>query len=252
MFSYCKRSFLYLSLALLLVGTGCKLYQSTGTVAHYQYRIGSKYGNDTLVQRMLQPYGDSVNRSMNAFVAELATDLEKAQPEGTLGNIMADALHVMGEQVFGKPVDAAFMNYGGIRLNTIKAGTITRGKMYELFPFDNLLVLLTLKGDLFQQFLNHIASRGGWPVSGMTMQIRDRKAVNVLIGGSPIQSDKIYTIAIGDYTANGGDDAAMLKGIPQENKGFLMRDAIIAYFSSFGAEGKKISLQKENRVSYVQ
>lgn len=252
MFSYCKRSFLYLSLALLLVGTGCKVYQSTGTVAHYQYRIGSKYGNDTLVQRMLQPYGDSVNRSMNAFVAELATDLEKAQPEGTLGNIMADALHVMGEQVFGKPVDAAFMNYGGIRLNTIKAGTITRGKMYELFPFDNLLVLLTLKGDLFQQFLNHIASRGGWPVSGMTMQIRDRKAVNVLIGGSPIQSDKIYTIAIGDYTANGGDDAAMLKGIPQENKGFLMRDAIIAYFSSFGAERKKISLKKENRVSYVQ
>ena len=252
MFSYCKRSFLYLSLALLLIGAGCKVYQSTGTVAHYQYRIGGKYGNDTLVQRMLQPYGDSVNRSMNAFVAELATDLEKAQPEGTLGNIMADALHVMGEQVFGKPVDAAFMNYGGIRLNTIKAGTITRGKMYELFPFDNLLVLLTLKGDLFQQFLNHIASRGGWPVSGMTMQIRDRKAVNVLIGGSPIQSDKIYTIAIGDYTANGGDDAAMLKGIPQENKGFLMRDAIIAYFSSFGAEGKKISLLKENRVSYVQ
>jgi len=252
MFSYCKRSFLYLSLALLLVGTGCKLYQSTGTVAHYQYRIGSKYGNDTMVQRMLQPYGDSVNRSMNAFVAELATDLEKAQPEGTLGNIMADALHKAGEQVFGKPVDAAFMNYGGIRLNSMKAGTITRGKMYELFPFDNLLVLLTLKGDLFQQFLDHVASRGGWPVSGMTMQIRDRKAVNVLVGGSPIQSDKNYTIAIGDYTANGGDDAAMLKGIPQENKGYLMRDAIIAYFASFAAEGKKISVQKENRVRYVQ
>lgn len=252
MFMYFKRSLVAVLFALLLFVSGCTVYHSTGNITYTSYRVGAKPTSDSLVQRMLQPYSDSVNRNMNAFIAELTTDLDKAQPEGTLGNIMADAMFTMAEQTFGKRPDAAFMNYGGIRLNNIKAGTITRGKMYELFPFDNLLVLLTLKGDVFKQFLDHIASRGGWPVAGMTMQIKDRKAVNVMVGGIPLQSDKNYTIAIGDYTANGGDDAAMLKDIPQENKGYLMRDALIEYFASFSKQGKKISVVKENRVSNVQ
>jgi 2',3'-cyclic-nucleotide 2'-phosphodiesterase (5'-nucleotidase family) len=165
---------------------------------------------------------------------------------------MADAMFIAAEKIFGKKPDAAFMNYGGIRLNQLKAGVITTGKLYELFPFDNLLVTVTIKGTVFQQFLDHISGRGGWPVSGMTMQIKNGKAVNVLVGGKPLNPEATYSIVVGDYTANGGDEAAMLVGLPQQNKGYLMRDAIIDYFKSFAAAGTTIVVQPENRVTNVE
>jgi hypothetical protein len=41
----------------------------------------------------------------------------------------------------------------------------------------------------------------------------------------------------------------MLKSISQINNGILFRDAIIAYFSSFTKQGKKIPAITEKRVS---
>lgn len=210
---------------------------------------------DSSVQKFLEPYKDSMTVSMSTVLATLETDLDKRQPECTLGNFMADAVYTMAQKKYGITPDIAFINYGGIRLPSIKAGIITRGKIYELFPFDNILVLVKIKGNVLQQFLDHISNRGGWPVSGMTMQIQNqpgaptgKKAVHILIGGSKIDMDKEYTIALGDYTANGGDDAFMLKGLPQINNGYLMRDALIDYTALV----KKINVQLENRVSNVE
>ena len=100
-----------------------------------------------------------------------------------------------------------------------------------------------------QQFLNHISSRGGWPTAGMTWQIKNKEAINVLIGRKPLLETSTYTIALVDYVANGGDDCEMLKSISQINNGILFRDAIIAYFSSFTKQGKKIPAITEKRVS---
>jgi 2',3'-cyclic-nucleotide 2'-phosphodiesterase (5'-nucleotidase family) len=60
-------------------------------------------------------------------------------------------MRIMAEQKFGKKVDAAFINYGGIR-SYIAKGEITVGKIYELMPFDNLIVLQDLKGAVFKSF----------------------------------------------------------------------------------------------------
>lgn len=200
----------------------------------------------------MQPYRDSVEGTMRSYIITLANDLEKQQPEGTLGNMMADALYEMATIKFGKRPDAAFMNNGGIRLPVIKAGSITVGTIYELFPFDNVLVLVTLPGTVLQQFLDHIAARGGWPVAGITMRIYKGKAVDVQIGGMPINAQQNYTIAIGDYTANGGDDATMLVGMPQQSRGYLIRDAIIDFLKEQAKKGTPLTYMPEKRVQYVQ
>jgi hypothetical protein len=109
--------------------------------------------------------------------------------------------------------------------------------------------LITLNGKVFQQFLNHISSRGGWPTAGITWQIKNKEAVNVLVGNSPLNETSTYTIALVDYVANGGDDCDMLKSIPQNNNGLLFRDAILNYFISFTKQGKKIPAITEKRVS---
>jgi 2',3'-cyclic-nucleotide 2'-phosphodiesterase (5'-nucleotidase family) len=89
-------------------------------------------------------------------------------------------------------------------------------------------------------------------MSGITMQIKDRKAINVQVGGKPLDLTKTYTIINSDYVASGGDNAAMLKNLPQESNGYLMRDAIFDYIKMLQAEGKKINANIENRVTNVE
>jgi len=139
-----------------------------------------------------------------------------------------------------------------MRLTQLPAGNVTNGKIFELMPFDNLLILQKLKGDVLQKLLDLAASKGGWPVAGITMQVKDNKAVNVLIGGKPIDMNAIYTVTNSDFVANGGDDAEMLRGIPQIANGYLMRDAIFDYIKKLKSEGKDISSTIENRVTYAQ
>ncbi len=201
---------------------------------------------------MILPYREKMTSTMEEVIGNAQVDLTKSQPECNLGNFMADALMEAAYREFGIRPHAAFMNYGGIRLPVIKAGPVTTGKIYELFPFDNILVLLTLKGDVLQSFLNHISAKGGWPVSGIRMEVKDKKAINVLIEGISLSADSTYVIAIGDYTANGGDDAVMLKGLPQQNKGYLMRDAFLSYLLRLKKEGKNLYAETEKRVTYAE
>lgn len=229
----------------------CNPVYRASSVQYNDYQV-TNLQKDSAVQFMLQPYADSVNSSMNTVIAQLAVDVDKRQPESTLGNLMADAMKVIGEKYYNTNIDASLVNYGGIRIPSVKAGAITRGKVFEMMPFDNIIVLQKLKGTVLKEFLDHVAGRGGWPVSGITMQIKNKKAENIMIGGKALDLNVVYTIANSDYVANGGDDCAMLRTIPQLNNGFLFRDALIEYFTSFGKEGKPISMTIQNRVTNAQ
>lgn len=216
------------------------------------YRITAEVPKDSGMLQLMQPYRDSVERGMNQVIGIAEKTLDKKMPEGSLNNFMADAMYVMAKEKYGVAVDAAFVNYGGIRINQLAAGPVTRGKVFEIMPFDNLLILQKVKGDVLQQFLDLTAAHGGWPVAGLTMQIQNKKAVNVKVGGVPLDLNKTYIIANSDYVANGGDNAAMLKPIPQQTNGYLMRDAIFDYIKVLKSQGKNISATEDNRVSNAQ
>lgn len=189
---------------------------------------------------------------MNDVVAVAGITLDKNQPEGTLGNLLADAMLAKAKEKFNTNVDASFMNSGGIRLPSIAAGNITRGKIFELSPFDNLIVLLTVDGKTLQQFLDTAATKGGWPTAGCTYKLKHKRAVNIKIGGQPVKDNGQYTIALVDYLANGGDNCEMLKTLPQQNKGYLFRDAVIEYFADMQRQGKQLTSKIENRVTNAE
>jgi 2',3'-cyclic-nucleotide 2'-phosphodiesterase (5'-nucleotidase family) len=242
-----QKKLLLFSLSIWLFS--CQTFYQPQSVQYKDYRVTQANKQDENINAALKPYADSVNKSMNDIIAVAEEELVKRQPEGSLGNIMADGMLAIAKEKYNQTIDASFINSGGIRLQAIPAGNITRGKIFELAPFDNIIVLLKIDGKTFQQFLNHISGRGGWPTAGMTWQIKNKEAVNVLIGGSPINETSTYTIALVDYVANGGDDCEMLKTIPQINNGLLFRDAILNYFSSLTKKGKKIPAIIEKRVS---
>lgn len=237
---------------LLSVLTSCNPIFLPTKAEHGNYRVTASVPRDSSMVLLMQPYKDSVERGMSQVIGVADQTLEKKQPEGGLNNFMADAMFVMAKQKYGVPVDMAVVNYGGIRITQLAAGPVTRGKVFEIMPFDNLLILQKVKGDVLQQFLDLTAAWGGWPVAGITMQIQNKKAVNVKIGGQPLDLNKTYTIANSDYIANGGDNAAMLKSAPQQSNGYLMRDAIFDYIKLLQSQGKNITANEDNRVSNAQ
>ncbi|MFN2457496.1 MAG: 5'-nucleotidase C-terminal domain-containing protein [Chitinophagaceae bacterium] len=216
------------------------------------YKISENLPKDSSLTVLVSPYRDSMNKSMNKVIGIADETLEKKHPESTLGNFMADAMLWAGKKLFNNQVDAAFVNYGGIRITALPGGQVTNGKIFELMPFQNFVVLQNLKGDVLQQFLDLTAAEDGWPVAGIKMQIVNKKAVNVTINGEPLNINKTYRIVNSDYIATGGDNAAMLKTIPFQNTGYLMRDAIFDYIQELNKQGKNISAKIENRVTYDQ
>lgn len=188
---------------------------------------------------------------MNQVIGFATNNLTKKQPESGLGNFMADCMKTMAEKKFDRKVDAAFMNPGGIR-SDISKGNITVGNIFELMPFDNLIVMQEVKGSLLQEFLNKTAQDGGWPVStGITMRLKEKKAVAIMIGDKELDINATYLIANSDYVANGGDDCTMLRKIPKLDKGYLFRDAILDYIAALTKQGKPAEGRIENRVAHV-
>ncbi|MCA6448754.1 MAG: 5'-nucleotidase C-terminal domain-containing protein [Chitinophagaceae bacterium] len=245
-----NRSF-FLFCTLIVCISSCTSTQPVTTVQYKDYRIERSVRSDTAIVSLLAPYGAALNESMNKVIGFSNNQLSAKQPESGLGNFMADCMRIMAEKKFGRKVDAGFMNQGGIR-SYIPKGNITVGRIFELMPFDNLLVLQEVKGAVLQQFLDKMASDGGWPVSaGLTMGIQDKKAVNVQINGKPLDIAAVYVIANSDYVANGGSDCEMLRRIPQQNKGYLMRDALIDFVSDLTRQGKPLDYHIENRVVHV-
>lgn len=184
-------------------------------VAFNDYQVSSQTIKDSVIVQMLQPYQDSVHKAMFAIVGYAEKTLERAQPEGTLGNFVVNAIYTGAKKKYGQPVDIAIQNDGGIRADYLAAGNVNRWNIYNIMPFDNLLVLQQIRGDVLQQYLNLIAANKGWPVAGLTMQIKNKKATHILINGQPLDPAKTYTVAHADYLANGGENASFLRQIPQ-------------------------------------
>lgn len=189
---------------------------------------------------------------MNDVVGVTEQSIDKKAMGGPLGYFMVDAFYTMAAEKYHTTIDVAVMNPGGIRLLQLPAGNITRGKIFELMPFDNMVVLQRMTGAVLQQFLDHTAKKEGWPLANVRMDIKNKKAVNVKIGGKALNPDSTYTVANSDFVANGGDNADMLRGIPQQNMGYLMRDALIDYLQYLKKQGKNLTPSAENRISNVQ
>lgn len=236
----------------LLLIFSCRTVYVPQSLQFNGYRINQNNQKDAATLQLLKPYSDSINATMNTIIGTAAFTLEKQQPEGTLGNFMVDAFLAMAKEKYKTQVDVAFVNAGGIRLTQLAAGPITTGKIFELMPFDNVLLLQKVKGSVLQQVCDLMAAKGGWPVAGLTMQLKAGKAINIKVGDKPLDRDKEYVIANSDFIANGGDNADMLRPIPQINAGYLMRDALLDYIRLKTYQSKPLTASIENRVTNAE
>ncbi len=192
-------------------------------------------GTDTLpadpaIARIVADAMSPVQALVARPIAELPATLRRAGPQYPLGNLIADAQRAAAH------ADVAVMNNGGIRAN-LDAGPVTYGSLFEVSPFSNLLVRITVTGDELRAYFERVV--GGRAVSthvsGAELAYdasrpRGSRIVGITVGGMPLDPARRYTLAMSDFMATGGDG----QGIPgaeskSEHLGIVDLDALVDY-----------------------
>ena len=198
---------------------------------------------------MVDKYKKQLDDQMNEIIGESAKTMRASAPQSLLTNLTSDVMRQAGETHSQQAVDFAVCNIGGHR-SILAEGPITVGNLFEVYSFDNLLVVLELEGRFVKKLFEYYASDGGDGVSSsVQLRINNKKIKSLLIGGKPVQDDQIYRVATLDYLADGNSGmTALTKATKTLNTGIPIRDIMIEYVRKCTAEGKKIDSELDNRI----
>ncbi len=179
---------------------------------------------DTVYLAQLAPVKADLEREMNVQIGYAAQDMWVGEPECPMLNWASDALWEAAKRAYPGHVDIAIVNMGGMRCSW-QAGPITRGCVFELMPFDNRLVVLTLQGKEIIELCESFARYGGQGVAGMRVKTVDGQLADVTIGGKDVHPTALYTVATSDYLSGGADHMeALTKYVDYWKSDLLIRD----------------------------
>lgn len=186
------------------------------------------------ITRMINNYERKVEPAVNRYIGTAAIPITAARNrsgESALGNLIADSERA------AMNTDFAFINPGGIRAD-IDPGRVTWGNLYVVLPFSNQLVKLNLTGSQIREILNQ-----QWQpdtarilqISGFTYSWDDRQPAGSKIqeiylpNGTKLDPDKIYSVTVNTYLADGGDNFTAFRNGKNRVTGPMDIDALEKY-----------------------
>ena len=216
-----------------------------------EYNINSKVEVDSSIIKTYLPYKIQLDAEMNKIIGYSAVALTKQSslPESVLGNFFADAVFNQAKKIEPNIDFTVPTTKGGLR-NDIAKGAIIVSNIFELMPFENELVLFTLKGEDALVFINYVAKTNGQPIAGLKMNINDGNSENIIINGKAFDVKQNYQVLTSDYIASGGDDAVgFAKPIAKKVLGLKIRDALLKEVTQLQTEGKTIYAKLDGRIT---
>ena len=184
---------------------------------------------DTQYLQSLAPIKEDLEKQLGAPIGYAPEALTVNRPECTMLNWACDALLAIAQKQCPNPVDMAVVNIGSMRCEWA-AGEITFRNVFELMPFDNELVVLTLTGEEIHRLCEIVATNNGEGMAGLRLKARNGKVLQVEINGKSLEKDKTYTVATSDYLSQGNDGMLPLKNyIKYWNSEEKIRDLYIEY-----------------------
>ncbi|MCM1029389.1 MAG: bifunctional metallophosphatase/5'-nucleotidase [Pseudoflavonifractor sp.] len=180
---------------------------SSGKISSRLIPVDSRLDShsDGSVEAVLAPFRYAVDSITAIPLAVAPAEFPHRSPEQI--NFVADIVEAEAELLGAGKIDLAFMNRGGIRCAMPK-GTVSRGLIMQMLPFDNRIVVMKIKGSDLADAFDAMAMRGGDGVSRGVRAVYDpdtHKCTSVTIDGEPIDPSRTYTLATIDYLAGGGD-----------------------------------------------
>ena len=178
---------------------------------------------------------------------------ERGKSETKLGNLVADLSLEVANEIY-KPtdndsIDFCLLNFGGLRTSLPK-GEITRGKIFELMPFENELVVVTITKEKYDEVIEYIKKSGGQPISGLSIKT-NHDLTEVIQYWENDKNKNTIKILTSDYLANGGDNMKFfLNPIKTEPVGIKLRDAIIQHCKNQHKKGKQLTGKIDGRITF--
>lgn len=166
---------------------------------------------------------------------------DRGELESPLGNTFAEAFLASAPDA-----DVAIgmgARRGGLRAD-LPRGPLTRGTLYDVFPFDNRIVTLPMTSaelaDVFERLV--VRGRGGLPgISGMRVRVScngDQPQVTLLSAtGVPVAPTEMLLVASTDFFATRarfGSGSMPPREVPGSAP--LVRDAAAAWFTRSSVE----------------
>ena len=189
------------------------------------------------IENFIAPYRKHIDEDLNTILAYAPENIDKKGAWQTkIGNLQSTVTLASANKVFGlrenKSVDICLLNNGGIR-SIINKGNITTRTAFELMPFENNLVVVSLKGEQILEIVNYIIKeKKPHPLAGLTFTIdKNDIAKDILVQKQPLDLQKIYFVATNDYLYNGGDNMNFFKkAIQLYDLDYKVRNVWIDYF----------------------
>ncbi len=161
---------------------------------------------DPDVERLVASYRAEIAALVDRVIVDLPEALSAPRDgDFPLGRIVADA------QRRASGAEVALMNNGGIR-RSLPAGPVTFADLFELQPFNNMLVRHTMTGAQLLRTLEHSVRDGAVDLhaSGITVRYDPAAPYGERIrdvtfdDGSPLRPEGRYLVAANDFIATGG------------------------------------------------
>jgi 5'-nucleotidase / UDP-sugar diphosphatase len=220
--------------------------------------LGADVEKDAVLDGILDPYREAIQELIETVVGETTVDLPInvggvricRVGECLLGNLVADAMLWMANEVEPEAgYQIAFQNGGGLRA-PIFAGEVTMGDVLETLPFGNTIATFQLQGVYVKEALENGASRypsenGGFAqVAGLNYTIDPSQEVGERIvyvevwNGTEweeLDPDAMYKVVTNDFMRRGGDNYTMFRdyAVDPYDFGPLLDEALANYFGEF-------------------
>jgi len=246
------KTYLWLIIGLFLISCTRKMHVAHVEPTAYSIRseqLDSLKANDDILA-MIALYKKQLDAEMNSVIGIIGDQMPKRKPESSLTHWLGDVLQRQATAATQMEIDFSLMNWGGIRLPELPEGPISTGKVYELMPFDNFIVLIEVSGAEVREIFDLIAaSGGGWPVCDRVyLSMQDGKVVDLKIIGADVQDEEKYLMATSNFLGDGGDGLSMLPGNTKFEIDLLIRDAIIKDIKEMTARNQTIIATKYGRM----
>jgi 2',3'-cyclic-nucleotide 2'-phosphodiesterase (5'-nucleotidase family) len=212
------------------------------------------------ISALIEEIQSSIKEEYNREIGfcEIDRTREPHPVESVLGNWITDAMRwKTGAQL-------AFQNSGGIRAD-IASGSITIADIYELSPFNNVLMVFELTGEQIKGVLECDIERG-WDrlqVSGITYRYykKDAKPEGervdyveidgevVVEKGQILLPNKLYSVASNDYVVGQAKDKYFRFSVSESrDTGFPLNQVLVEWLE----QNEVLVCEIEDRIQIIQ
>ncbi len=226
------------SLLVLALFYSCKQDSYLTRIEGNRLEINDTLKADKAIEDYIEPFRAHINKNLDSVISYAIDTYSKTDGElnTAIGNLMADMVFEQSNPIFklrtGKEIDMVLLNHGGIR-SIIPKGNITKRTAFEVMPFENIIVVVEMKGKYINELIDYLKKgKRAHPISKLKLKLdQDFELVEATIKGSEIDEEQLYYVATVDYLYYGGDRMHFLtKGDSLYILDYKLRNALIDYF----------------------